>query len=127
MMASFDGPVDNAVYLCRETGEIYWPSDSRDNPDALPDHMEDGAKYIRVPGKRDLNLGRRLVMSFVGEYLPEDVDQVRGFFDRRGAYARFKGLLAERGVLDRWYDFEAKAEERALRAWCKENAIPLSD
>jgi len=30
-------------------------------------------------------------------------------------YARFKELLARRNALDEWHDFEAKAEERALR------------
>jgi GNAT superfamily N-acetyltransferase len=46
---------------------------------------------------------------------------------RRGAFARFKDLLDRRGVLDQWYDFEAKAEERALRMWCDLNSIDVSD
>jgi hypothetical protein len=30
-------------------------------------------------------------------------------------------------VLDQWYDFEAEAEERALRMWCDLNSIEVSD
>jgi hypothetical protein len=30
-------------------------------------------------------------------------------------------------VLERWYDFEAKATERALREWCELNSIELAD
>jgi hypothetical protein len=30
-------------------------------------------------------------------------------------------------VLDQWYDFEAKAEESALRMWCDLNSIKVSD
>ena len=48
-----------------------------------------------------------------------------GMFDRRGAYARFKDLLLRKKALDRWYDFEAKATEAALREWCEINGITI--
>jgi hypothetical protein len=59
--------------------------------------------------------------------LPEDCDEVRRIFKRRGAYGRFKALLARRGALERWYDFENKTEEAALRDWCEANEIELAD
>jgi hypothetical protein len=31
------------------------------------------------------------------------------------------------GALERWYEFEAKATERALREWCDANSIGLAD
>jgi hypothetical protein len=61
------------------------------------------------------------------QFLPGDFDDILLFFSRRGAYAKFKDLLGRRGVLDQWYDFEAKAEERALRMWCDLNSIEVSD
>jgi hypothetical protein len=48
-------------------------------------------------------------------------------FSRRGAYAGFKQLLAEKRALDQWYDFEQKATERALREWCEFNSIEPAD
>ena len=62
---------------------------------------------------RELDLGKPLALDFARQFLPGDFDDVRQFFSRRGAYARFKDLLDRRGVLDQWYDFEAKAEERS--------------
>jgi len=44
-----------------------------------------------------------------------------------GAYAIFKDLLDRRDTRDQWYDFEAKAEERALRIWCDLNSIDVGD
>jgi hypothetical protein len=32
-----------------------------------------------------------------------------------------------RHALDRWHAFEEKATNRALRDWCEENAIEVSD
>lgn len=61
------------------------------------------------------------------QFLPGDFGDVRQFFSRGAAYARFKDLLARRGALDQWYEFEAKAEESALRMWCDHNSIEVTD
>jgi uncharacterized protein UPF0158 len=92
----------------------------------LPDDIDDEEKYVQLPDKRELDLGKPLVLDFVREVLPEDFDDVRDMFRRRGAYARFKGLLIRRRALEQWYDFERKSTERALREWCEMNSIELS-
>jgi hypothetical protein len=56
-----------------------------------------------------------------------DYDEVRHIFSRRGAYRRYRDLLVRRGALERWYDFSNKSEETALRKWCAENGIELSE
>jgi len=84
-------------------------------------------KFLPVPDKKELGLGKPLALAFTREFLPDDFDDVRQFFSRRGAYARFKGLLDQRGALAQWYAFEAKAEEQALREWCELNSIEVSD
>jgi hypothetical protein len=87
----------------------------------------DIAGIIEIPHNGDLDLGRDLVHRFVERVLPGDVERVDKMFHKRGAYGRFKELLAERGKLDQWYEFEAKAEEKALRRWCALEGVPLLD
>ena len=82
---------------------------------------------IEIPHKNDLDLGQSLVFDFVGANLPDDYHGVRDIFRRRGAYARFKELLAEKDLLEAWYQFEHEREQEALRSWCEENEIPLLD
>ena len=119
----------NEAFLCRRTGKIYWRSDSSDdlNEEEMPDDVEDEEKYIAIPGKRDLDLGKPLVMDFAREFLPNDFDEVRYMFSNRGAYKKFRALVTRRNVLDRWYEFESKATERALREWCELNSVELAD
>ena len=128
---SIDHHADNQAYVCRQSGKVYCRMDplyvGEDCAGELPDDVEDGQKYLAVPGKHDLDLGTPLVMDFVHQVLPQDVDDVRDMFRRKGAYASFKGLLARRGALDEWYEFERKATERALREWCEGNSIKLVD
>src|SRR5947207_4330413 len=111
---------ENEAYLDRQSGKIYWRSEFGDNDEELPDDI-DNEKYIAIPDRRELDLDKRLVLEFAREFLPDDYDELRHIFNRRGAYRRYKDLLVRRGALERWYDFSYKAEEAALREWCAEN------
>ncbi len=122
---SSGGMGENEAYLDRQSGKIYWHSDFGDNDEELPSDIDD-EKYIAIPNKRELDLGKPLVLDFARGFLPDDYDEVRHIFSRRGAYRRYKDLLVRRSALERWYDFSKKADEAALREWCAENGIDLT-
>jgi hypothetical protein len=126
---SLDGGLGgNSALLCRESGKIYWQfADSPELNNELPDEIDGDETYIRLPDKRDLGLGKPLVLEFVREFLPDDFDEVRYIFSKRGAYAKFRALLARRRAVDRWHNFESQATERALRDWCEVNSIEVVD
>jgi hypothetical protein len=120
------GGGEHETFLCRQSGKLYCHSELCDDLDILPDDIGDSEKLLQIPDKRELDLGKPLALDFARRFLPGDFDDVLQFFSRRGAYARFKDLL-DRGVLDQWHDFEAKAEEGALRIWCDLNSIEVTD
>ena len=120
---------EHEAFLCRRTGKIYWRSESSDLhelDDELPDDIEDDEKYLAIPDKQELGLGKPLALDFAREFLPNDFDEVTYIFSKRGAYQKFKALLTQRDALDRWYDFESKATEQALREWCEFNSIEVT-
>ena len=125
---SFAGPMEHRAYVSLDTGAIYWISET--NPieeDECPDDLETSDRYIEIPHKNDLDLGNNLALRFVEERLPDRYMDVEAFFRRRGAYARFKELLAAEGCLEEWYAFEVESTERAQREWCKANEIHLAE
>jgi hypothetical protein len=73
----------------------------------------------------DLDLGKRLALRFAAERLAHCYGDVETCFRQRGAYGRFKELLAEERSLEEWCAFEAESTERALREWCAANGIEL--
>lgn len=119
------------AFVCRQTGTIYSDTGGFDSgeedEDELPDDIEDATKYVPLPDKRELDLGKSLVMAFARQELPDDLDDVRSFFSKRGGYSKFKALLAHRGAIDRWHRFENEATEQALRAWCTDNEIEITE
>ena len=117
-------PTEHEAYLCKDTGEIHYHSEYGDNEEDLPDDI-DSERYIAIPHKMELNLGKHLVLEFATEFLPDEQIKVRQIFSRPGAYARFKDLLERAGMLQQWYDYEAKAEREALLTWCGENGIEI--
>ena|SRR5437899_6877858 len=123
---SFAAPMEHQAYISVDTGTIYWISDANPLDEELPDDLETSDRYIAVPHKSDLDLGSDLALRFTADLLPGLYSRVSQFFRSRGAYARFKELLASEGCLDKWYAFEAESTERALRDWCTENDINVS-
>ena len=120
--------MEHRAYVSLDTGAIYWISET--NPideEDLPDDLDASDRYIAIPDKNELDLGNNLALRFVEEQLPDRYADVEDFFRRRGAYARFKELLAAEKCLEKWYAFEAESTERALRDWCKANDIHLAE
>ncbi|CAN7760069.1 hypothetical protein LJR296_006930 [Cupriavidus necator] len=123
---SYAAPMEHNAYVSLDTGKVYWTSDYNDTFDEeVPDDLETSDRYLAIPHKNELGLGRSLALQFVAKELPECCDQVEEFFRRQGAYARFKDLLERKGMLERWFSFEADSAERALRQWCAENGLEI--
>lgn len=121
---------DHQVFVCRQTGKTYWRLDPLvvgELEEELPDDIEDEEKYASVPDKRELGLGKPLVLDFAREWLPNDFDEVRHMFSKRHAYRNFRKLLLLRHALERWHEFESKATRKALRDWCEQNSIEVTD
>lgn len=104
-----------AAYVSRATGTVHWSGDGID--EELPEDIEDSTLYVAVPSQHELQLGRSVALRFVEEQLPDHFDTVAGYFDRRGAYARFKTLLERVGRLEDWHRYEEAATAEALREW----------
>jgi hypothetical protein len=131
--AAFDfvscaAPFENRAYVSLDTGQIYWISETSPiDEEDLPEDVETSDRYVAIPHKYDLDLGNQLALDFAEEQLPHRVATIEGFFRRRGAYTRFKELLAEERRLEQWYAYEAAATEKALRDWCQEHEIHLAE
>lgn len=119
---SFDHTKQSSAFLNKETGQVYFRSEFDNIFEELPEDIDD-EKYIAIPHKLDLGLGRDLVFDFAYQFLPNEIETITSLFSRKGAYSRFKSLLEDRALLDKWYEFESKANEEALRLWCEANEI----
>ncbi|MEZ5615902.1 MAG: UPF0158 family protein [Rhodocyclaceae bacterium] len=124
---SFGPPLEHCAFIDPDTGAIYCLSSEMQTEEERPDDLETSDRYIQVPHKNDLTLGRDLALSFAAEEIPGEHETIAALFRKKGAYARFKGLLDARNLLERWYAFESRETEKALRLWCLENGIELID
>lgn len=123
---SFGSMYEHEAILCRRTGKIYFRSESGDDEEELPDDIDNEEKYIAIPHKNDLDLGKQLALRFAALHLPNELGGIEDMFRKRRAYSRFKDVLSRNGALEKWYEFEAKAQEEAIRDWCKVNEIEIS-
>lgn len=120
---------ENGALVSLDTGKIYWTSaaGNLEKDDDLPDDVETSDRYLPVPHKNDMNLGTRLVHRFIGDVAPALQDAVYRVFRRHGAYARYKGLLEQHGLLEVWHRYEADATRLELREWAGENGLTVDE
>ena len=121
---SADPTMQNSAFVNRQSGSVHLETDEIDGGDELPGDIEDGKKYIAVPHKSDLQLGKAIVFDFVEDYLPEEIDKVAQYFKRPGAYSKYKDLLERKQLLEAWYRYERTKTFEALFQWATENSIP---
>ena len=118
-------PMVHSAYISLDTGKVYWASELASLDEELPDDLDASDRYLLVPHKTELDLGRNLALRFAAQELSDTYEQVAGIFRSKGAYGRFKQLLEDKGVLENWYKFEADACDKALREWCAANDIQI--
>jgi hypothetical protein len=114
---------DCQAYVNRITGAIHWAGEGVD--ETLPDDIDDGSRFVEVPSRHDLELGRELVLRFVAENIPDLYERVYQYFRKKEAYSHFKAELERAGQLESWYEYEQRAMHEALREWSEENGFLL--
>jgi hypothetical protein len=124
--ANSGAPYESRAFINLDTGSLHWISNTIELEEEPPEDLDASDRYLALPHKNDLDLGRELALSFVEQELPNDYDRAEGFFYSKGAYGRFKTLLESRGVIEKWYAFEAQATEAKLCEWCHEQGIQVS-
>src|SRR5260221_9491151 len=72
---SAGGMGEHQAFLCKQSGKIYWHSELSDDLDELPGDIDDSEKYVQIPNKRELDLGKPLVLDFARQFLPDDFDE----------------------------------------------------
>ncbi len=125
--ACLSSEIECRTYIDLHTGLIYCISEEYEEEEKLPDDLETSDRYLAMPDKHELNLGSRIAILFTDNVLPDDYKTVVTFFNKRGAYKHFRNLIETRNVLDQWYAFEKNATESALREWCKDHGIVISN
>jgi len=114
---SFGPPCENCAYIHRKTGQTFYSSEMTGESD-IPEEAYEDDDYLEVPHKNDLDMGQRLVERFIDREAPQLAGEVRRIFSRRGAYSRYKDLLAGHKLLEKWHDFEADSMKQAIGEKC---------
>lgn len=130
--SNVDPYLGSYAWIDLKTGRVHFHSDSNPDADDFNDEFGDMEHYdeenvLAIPNRYDLDLGKELVFDFMSEKMPQDYNRVQDIFSYRGAYARFKDFLHERGMLQEWYNYEDEQTRAALRRWCEDNNLEISE
>lgn len=66
--------VDCEALVSGAAGAVHWSGEGAD--DDLPEDIEDETRYVVIPGRSDLTLGRSLALRFVAERVSDSYEGV---------------------------------------------------
>jgi len=81
--------VDAAAYVSRDTGSVYFVGTDMEPEDGAPEDLESSDRYVAVPSKPELDLGKRVALRFAEAQLPEQYERIRGHL-KKGAITYVK-------------------------------------
>ena len=58
------GEGEHQAFLCKQSGKLYCHSELCDDLDILPDDIDDTEKFLQIPDKKELDLGKPLALEF---------------------------------------------------------------
>ena len=67
---NFGQPMEHFAYISLDSGAIYWVSEASDVEQDLPEDLDTSDRYLAIPHKNDLDLGRQLALQFTDAELP---------------------------------------------------------
>jgi hypothetical protein len=97
--------------------ELYYGAgrDEFEEPcDHYPDFEDD---FVSMPQPCVFYIGRRHMLKFVSQHLPELFNEVAEIFRQPEAEDNFRTLLCQHDLEEKWSDFERTATRRELQAW----------
>ena len=83
---------ENQAYLNKKTGKIICHTEVWDNFEELPDDLDD-EKYIELPHKSELGLGKALAIDFAYEKLPDKAETIESFLEKEVHIQSLKACL----------------------------------
>ena len=115
---------EDCFYYNKETGELEYFNYEHENPNDLDiEEVEDDEKFIRLPDKFDINDYGILKDFMFAQEDREIRDALYDIIHSKGVFKKFRQVVERFGILEKWYEFYAKAYEDIVKEWCEENGL----
>jgi len=113
------------AYIDLRSGAILYGGSDAEEP--LPKGVHNTKRYLRVPTKKELDLGRDDALAFTEQHAPQLLERAEYIFHAAGAFDRFKHLMREHGLLDAWYAYQDQRLWEELETWAEIHDLRLSE
>ena len=86
-----------------------------------------GKKWISLPSKFDIHDHQIMEDFCLSQKDPVRRDRLLTAIQGRGAFARFKGIAGELGILEKWYEFKKAEYSEIAKQWCDRNGVEFEE
>lgn len=112
------------AYIDLQTGAVLLGGDDMEPP--LPRNVRTAKRYLPVPSRKELGLGRDDALAFAEQHAPQMLRLAEAMFNGPGAFQRFKALMHDAGLLPQWHAHQDARLWEALEEWVVEEGLQLA-
>ena len=111
-------------FLDKETGEVVMMNEMMMGISEYEEVSEqlDEHGFYRLPGQFDIDDYRTMEM-FISTLPGPAANKLSRAISGRGAFRRFKDMVIDLGLSDKWYKFQDDTHRNLAIRWCEENGL----
>jgi hypothetical protein len=117
------GAIGASAFIDGRTGAVLFGG--ADLEVSLPVDVYEDERYVPVPTKKELGLGRGMALTFSEQHAPHLLDSAEHIFATAGAFERFNRLMHEHGLLKDWYAYQEDRLSIAVQEWAEQHGLGL--
>ena len=103
------------------SGYPEWQRDSIEQARLV--NADDGSRFVALPDRFEVNEWE-MMRDFADSVEDDGVaESLHGAIHGRGAFRRFKDLLHEAGLAERWYKFRENQYRQIALDWCEASGV----
>jgi hypothetical protein len=108
------GGGEHQAFLCKQSGKLYCHSDLCDDLDILPNDIDDTEKFLQIPDKKELDLGKPLALDFRPPIPARRLRRRSTIFQQKGRLRQIQGSVGSKGRARSVVRFRGESRGKSL-------------
>ena len=115
---------EDCFYYNKITGELEYFNREQENPNDLDiDEIDEDENVVALPSKYSID-DYGIMKDFMFAQKDKKIhDAIYDSIHQKGAFRKFRQVVEQYGILQKWYEFKDKEYEDIVKEWCEKNGL----
>ena len=115
---------EDCFFYNKITGELEYFNSEQENPNDFDiDEIDEDENFVALPSKYSID-DYGIMKDFMFAQKDKKIhDAIYDAIHQKGAFRKFRQVVEQTGILQKWYEFRNKEYEDIVKEWCETNGL----